>query len=75
MVSGAVSSLATRTLDAGKTVRASAALLATGIVLTLFAIAGGSPLGMVFGTIVAGLGFGASFWGVAARAPAARLRP
>jgi MFS family permease len=61
MVSGAVSSLATRTLDAGKTVRASAALLATGIVLTLFAIAGGSPLGMVFGTIVAGLGFGASY--------------
>jgi MFS family permease len=61
MVSGGVSSLATRTFDAGKTVRASAALLAIGIVLTLFAIAGGSPVGMVFGTIVAGLGFGASY--------------
>jgi hypothetical protein len=53
--------LASRALDAGKTVRASAALLAIGIVLTLFAIAGGSPVGMVFGTIVAGLGFGASY--------------
>ena len=61
MVSGGLSSFATRAFDAGKTVRASAALLAAGIVLTLFAIAAGSPLGMVFGTIVAGLGFGASY--------------
>ena len=61
MVSGGLSSLATRGLDAGKTVRASAALLAIGIVLTLFAIAAGSPVGMAFGTIVAGLGFGASY--------------
>ena len=61
MVSGGLSSYATRALDAGKTVRASAALLAIGIVLTLFAIAAGSPVGMVFGTIVAGLGFGASY--------------
>ena len=61
MISGGLSSLASRALDAGKTVRASAALLAIGIVLTLFAIAGGSPVGMVFGTIVAGLGFGASY--------------
>ena len=61
MVFGGLSSLATRGLDAGKTVRASAALLAAGIVLTLFAIAAGSPVGMVFGTIVAGLGFGASY--------------
>ena len=42
-------------------VRASAALLAVGIVLTLFAIAAGSPVGMFFGTIVAGAGFGASY--------------
>ena len=41
--------------------RASAALLAAGIVLTVFAIAAGSPLGMALGTIVAGLGFGASY--------------
>jgi MFS family permease len=61
MVSGGLSSYATRALEAGKTVRASAALLAIGIVITLFAIAGGSPVGMVFGTIVAGLGFGASY--------------
>src|ERR1700722_1247925 len=61
MVSGGLSSLASRALDAGKTVRASAALLAIGIVLTLCAIAGGSPVGMFFGTTVAGLGFGASY--------------
>jgi MFS family permease len=61
MVSGGLSSLASRGFDAGKTVRASAAVLALGIVLTLFAIAAGSPAGMVFGTIVAGVGFGASY--------------
>ncbi|HEY6735004.1 MAG TPA: MFS transporter, partial [Roseiarcus sp.] len=61
MISGGLSSYATRVLDAGTTVRASAASLAIGIVITLFAIAGGSPVGMVFGTIVAGLGFGASY--------------
>jgi Major Facilitator Superfamily len=61
MVSGGLSSLATRDLDAGKTVRASAAFLAAGIVLTMVAIAAGSPVGMFFGTIVAGLGFGASY--------------
>jgi MFS family permease len=61
MVSGGLASLATRTFDAGKTVRASAGLLAAGIVLTVFAIAGGSPAGMFFGTIVAGLGFGSSY--------------
>jgi MFS family permease len=61
MVSGGLSSLASRTFDAGNTVRASAALLAIGIVITLFAIAAGSPVGMVFGTIVAGLGFGSSY--------------
>ena len=61
MISGGLSSLATRALDAGKTVRASAALLAVGTVLTLFAIAAGSPAGMFLGTIVAGVGFGASY--------------
>jgi MFS family permease len=61
MVSGGISSLATRTLDAGKTVRASAALLAIGVVITLFAIAAGSTVGMFIGTIVAGAGFGASY--------------
>jgi MFS family permease len=61
MVSGGVSSLATRALEAGTTVRASAASLAIGIVITLFAIAAGSPVGMFFGTIVAGAGFGASY--------------
>jgi Major Facilitator Superfamily len=61
MISGGLASLASRTFDAGKTVRASAALLAIGIVLTLFAIAAGSTAGMVFGTIVAGAGFGASY--------------
>src|SRR6202042_3880914 len=45
MVSGGLSSLASRTLDPGKTVRASAALLAVGIVITVFAIAAGSPAG------------------------------
>jgi hypothetical protein len=61
MASGGLSSLASRGFDAGKTVRASAALLAVGIVLTLFAIAAGSSVGMVLGTIVAGVGFGASY--------------
>jgi hypothetical protein len=61
MLSGGISSLATRDFDAGKIVRASSALLAVGIVLTLFAIAAGSPVGMFFGTIVAGAGFGASY--------------
>src|ERR1700722_12127745 len=61
MVSGGLSSLATRALDASTTVRASAALLAIGIVITLFAVAAGSPAGMVFGKIVEGVGFGASY--------------
>ncbi len=61
MVSGGLSSFATRALNASVTVRASAALLAAGTVLTLFAISAGSPVGMVFGTIVAGIGFGASY--------------
>jgi hypothetical protein len=61
MVSGGVSSLATRAFDAGKTVRASSAMLAAGIVLTVFAIAAGSPAGMFVSTIVAGVGFGASY--------------
>ena len=75
MVAGGLSSFATRALDARKTVRASAAWLAAGVVLTLFAIAAGSPAGMFFGTIVAGVGFGASYGAVAARAPAARVGP
>jgi hypothetical protein len=61
MVSGGLSSLATRALDAGTTVRASAASLAIGVVLTLFAVAAGSAVGMFLGTIVAGAGFGASY--------------
>jgi MFS family permease len=61
MLSGGVSSLATRAFDAGKMVRASSALLAAGIVLTVFAIAAGSPVGMFVSTIVAGVGFGASY--------------
>ena len=61
MLTGGVSALATRAFDAGKTVRGSSALLAAGIVLTLFAIAGGSPVGMFFGTVVAGVGFGAAY--------------
>src|SRR5580693_2481160 len=63
MVAAGLSSLAMRSLEAGKTVRVAAALLAAGILLTLFAIAAGSPLGMLFGTIVAGVGFGASYGG------------
>jgi hypothetical protein len=35
--------------------------LAAGVVVTLFAVAAGSPAVMFFGTIVAGLGFGASY--------------
>jgi hypothetical protein len=61
MLSGGLSSFAMRALDAKKTVRASAALLAAGIVLTLFAIAAGSPGGMFCGTVIAGVGFGASY--------------
>jgi hypothetical protein len=61
MLSGGVSALVTRAFDAGKTVRGSSALLAAGVVLTLFAIAAGSPVGMFFSTIVAGVGFGASY--------------
>ena len=61
MLSGGVASLATRAFDAGKMVRASSATLAAGIVLTLFAIAAGSPAGMFVSTIVTGVGFGASY--------------
>jgi MFS family permease len=61
MLSGGLSSFATRALDAGQTVRASAALLAAGVIVTVLAIAAGSPMGMFFGTIVAGFGFGASY--------------
>ncbi len=67
MVAGGLSSFATRALDARKTVRASAAWLAAGVVLTLLAIAAGSAAGMFLGTIVAGVGFGASY-GAALRA-------
>ena len=67
MVAGGLSSFATRALDGRKTVRASAAWLAAGVVLTLFAIAAGSAAGMFLGTIVAGVGFGASY-GAALRA-------
>ena len=67
MVAGGASSYATRGSDARMMVRASAAWLAAGIVLTLFAIAAGSAAGMVVGTIVAGIGFGASY-GAALRA-------
>jgi hypothetical protein len=58
MVSGGLSSLATRALDAGVTVRASAALLAVG-----YRVRHCSPFAgrHVLGTIVAGLGFGASY--------------
>ena len=61
MLSGGVASLATRAFDAGKMVRASSATLAAGIVLTVFAIAAGSPVGMFVSTIVTGVGFGASY--------------
>lgn len=61
MIAGGISSYATRGSDARTLVRAAAAWLAAGIVLTLFAIAAGSPTGMLFGTIVAGGGFGASY--------------
>jgi MFS family permease len=61
MFVGGLSSLATRAFDAGKTVRGSATMLAAGVIVTVFAIAAGSPLAMFFGTIVAGLGFGASY--------------
>jgi hypothetical protein len=61
MLSGGLSSFAMRALDAGKTVRTSAAMLVAGIVLTLFAIAVGSPGGMLCGTVIAGVGFGASY--------------
>ena len=61
MVTGGLSSLATRALDASKTVRASAALLAIGIIITLFAVSAGSALAMFIGTIIAGAGFGASY--------------
>ena len=61
MLSGGGASLATRAFDAGKMVRASSATLAAGIVLTLFAIAAGSPAGMFVSTIVTGVGFGASY--------------
>jgi MFS family permease len=61
MVSGGLSTFATRALDASRTVRASAAFLGAGIVFTVVAIAAGSPAGMFFGTIVAGLGFGSSY--------------
>ena len=61
MVSGGLSSLRRAPSTPGRRCAPRRRCSPTGIVLTLFAIAGGSPVGMVFGTIVAGVGFGASY--------------
>jgi MFS family permease len=61
MLSGGISVYALRGLAAPKAVQASSSLLAAGIIVTMFAIYGGSPLGMFAGTIVAGIGFGSSY--------------
>ena len=75
MVSGGLSSLATRAFDAGKTVRASAALLADGHrphpVRHCRRFAGGHGLR----NDRRGRGLRRILRGVAARAPAARVRP
>jgi len=60
-LTGGVSALASRRLEATAAVRFSALMLSVGIVLTLFAIETGSPVGMFLGTIVAGVGFGPSY--------------
>ena len=61
MLSGGISVLALRGLNAPIAVQTASLLLAIGIVLTMVAIYAGSPAGMVFGTIVAGVGFGSSY--------------
>ena len=61
MISGGVGAFGLRSVTAPRAVRVSALGLAVGIVLTLLAVHAGSALGMVFGTIVAGLGFGGSY--------------
>jgi hypothetical protein len=61
MLSGGISVLALRGLRAPIAVQTASLLLAIGIVLTMVAIYAGSPAGMVFGTIVAGGGFGCSY--------------
>ena len=61
MLSGGVSVFALRGLAAPKAVETSSSLLAIGVVLTMFAIYGGSPAGMFVGTIIAGIGFGSSY--------------
>ena len=61
MLSGGISVLALRGLSAAIAVQTASLFLAIGIVLTMVAINAGSPAGMVFGTIVAGVGFGSSY--------------
>jgi len=61
MLTGGLSALALRRLEATAAVRFSALMLSIGIILTLFAIKIGSPTGMFLGTVVAGVGFGPSY--------------
>lgn len=61
MLSGGISVLALRGLRASTAVQTASLLLAMGIVLTMVAVYAGSPAGMVFGTVVAGVGFGSSY--------------
>ncbi|MBV1702927.1 MAG: MFS transporter [Hyphomicrobiales bacterium] len=61
MLTGGLSVFAFRSLAAARAVRASALLLAIGIIMTVFAIRAGSAVGMVSGTVIAGFGFGGSY--------------
>ena len=61
MLSGGISVLASRGLSAPSAVQIASLLLAIGIVLTMTAIHAGSPVGMILGTLVAGVGFGSSY--------------
>jgi hypothetical protein len=61
MLSGGISVLALRGLPAPVAVLTASLLLAIGIALTMVAIFAGSPAGMFFGTIIAGVGFGCSY--------------
>jgi len=61
MLSGGISVLALRGLRAPIAVLTASLLLAIGIALTMVAIYAGSPAGMLFGTIISGVGFGSSY--------------
>ena len=63
MVSATITVLALRARPTDRLLRLAGAMLAAGIALTLLAVSDHSAAGMIFGTFVAGVGFGSCYFG------------